>query len=71
MTTTVRRSTWLSTVILLLAFIAVAADNPYPNELPGFKLFDTAKWKTVNPLVTTAADVRSLLGEPDPVLMSA
>lgn len=68
MKTTAGRSTWLFAVIPALAFIAIAADNPYPNEVPGFKLFDTARWRTVRPLVTTEADVRSLLGEPDPVL---
>lgn len=36
----------------------------YPNELPRYKLYDTATWKTLEPLVSTMADVRRVLGEP-------
>jgi hypothetical protein len=32
----------------------------YPNELRGYKLFETAKWKTLEPIVSTMADVRGM-----------
>jgi hypothetical protein len=36
----------------------------YPNELPGFRFYENAKWKSLEPLVSTIADVRRVLGEP-------
>ena len=36
----------------------------YPNELPNFRFYETAKWKSLEPLVSTMADVRRILGEP-------
>ena len=38
--------------------------NKYPNELPGYKFYAKAKWKSLEPLVSTMADVRRVLGEP-------
>jgi hypothetical protein len=38
--------------------------NPYPNELPDFRFYATAKWKSLQPLVSTMADVRRVLGPP-------
>lgn len=37
----------------------------YLNELPGFKFYEHAKWKSLEPLVSTMADVRRILGEPN------
>jgi hypothetical protein len=39
--------------------------SKYPNELPGFKYYENAKWKSLEPLVSTMADVRRILGEPN------
>jgi hypothetical protein len=36
----------------------------YPNELSDFRFYETAKWKSLEPLVSTMADVRKVLGEP-------
>lgn len=36
----------------------------YPNELADWRFYETAKWKTLEPLVSTMADVRRGLGEP-------
>ena len=56
---------------LFLAFLAaglsfaVAEDkSPYPNELEGYRFFQTARWNSLTPLVSTMADVRKTLGEP-------
>ena len=36
----------------------------YPNELPDYRFFNSAKWRTLVPLVSTMADVRKALGDP-------
>ncbi|HEY0429555.1 MAG TPA: hypothetical protein VGC76_17375 [Pyrinomonadaceae bacterium] len=36
----------------------------YPNELPDFRFYETSKWKTLEPLISTMADVRKILGKP-------
>lgn len=36
----------------------------YPNELLNFRFYQTAKWKSLVPLVSTMTDVRKVLGEP-------
>lgn len=36
----------------------------YPNELADFKLYDKAKWKSLNFLESTMDDVRQVMGEP-------
>ena len=36
----------------------------YPHELPGFKFYRKAKWKSLEPLASTIADVRRVLGKP-------
>lgn len=36
----------------------------YPNELAGFRFFGGARWRTLQPLVATMADVRRTLGDP-------
>ena len=59
--------------IFLLALSALCAQNPnavsqgenrYANELPTFKFFKTAPWRSLVPLVSTMKDVRMLLGSP-------
>jgi hypothetical protein len=37
----------------------------YANELPGFKFYQDARWRSLTPLVSTMADVRTVLGQPD------
>lgn len=53
---------------LMLAAAAVllagAAGARYPNELPAFRLHETAAWGRLEPLVSTAEDVRRILGQP-------
>jgi hypothetical protein len=39
----------------------------YPNELAAYQFYQNAKWKSLEPLVSTMADVRRLLGEPSEV----
>jgi hypothetical protein len=36
---------------------------PYPNELPHFKLYEKAKWKELQPLISTEEDVHRILGD--------
>lgn len=44
--------------------VAGKKSEKYPNELPDFRFYETAKWKTLEPLVSTMKDVRKVLGEP-------
>lgn len=37
----------------------------YPNELPNYRFYATAKWRMLKPLVATMEEVRDLLGPPD------
>lgn len=37
----------------------------YPNELPGYRFHERAKWRSLRPSGSTIADVRKLLGDPD------
>jgi len=39
-------------------------NDRYPNELPGYRFYATASWKSLEPLISTAADVRRVLGKP-------
>jgi hypothetical protein len=39
-------------------------DTKFPNELPRFKFYQESKWKSLVPLVSTMADVRSVMGKP-------
>jgi hypothetical protein len=59
--------TRLAIVLLLLVslrgFGQLAAK--YPNELPGYRFYGTAKWHSLVPSVSTIADIRRLLGNPD------
>ena len=49
---------------MLAATAALAAGARYPNELPAFRLHQAAAWGKLEPLVSTAEDVRRILGEP-------
>ena len=40
------------------------ASTPYPNELPGYRFYRSAKWRTLVPLVATIEKVRLMLGPP-------
>jgi hypothetical protein len=42
-----------------------ANSERYANELSGYKFYETAKWRSLTPLVSTMADVRQVLGQPD------
>jgi len=57
----------------LSSFLAISASangysqnvvNRYPNELPGYRFYATAKWKSLEPLISTLADVRKVFGKP-------
>src|SRR5215831_12075374 len=39
-------------------------DCAYPSELPSFQICAKAPWRVLRPLVSTAADVRRVLGTP-------
>jgi hypothetical protein len=43
---------------------ATDAENRYPHELPDFKFFQSASWRSLEPLVSTMNDVRRVLGNP-------
>jgi hypothetical protein len=57
-------------VFLLLAsplmggYAQTGSARKYPGELPRYEFYATAKWKSLEPLVSTMADVRRLLGDP-------
>jgi hypothetical protein len=44
------------------------AESSYPNELPNVKLYQEAKWNSLQPYVSTIDDVEKLLGEPVPII---
>jgi hypothetical protein len=44
--------------------VQTAQNDGYPNELPCYRFYATAKWKSLEPLISTPADVRKLLGKP-------
>lgn len=60
--------TLLSLLVLSPASLAGRSQSEtsskYPNELAGYKFYEDAKWKSLEPLVSTMADVRRVLGEP-------
>jgi hypothetical protein len=62
-------------ITIVLAALAMAGSAPspsqtrvpasrYPNELQGFKFYETSKWKVLRPLVSSMHDVRQILGPP-------
>jgi len=60
-----------SVVLALLSNETPAVEQSYPNELPGFKFHATARWRTLRPFLSTANDVKALLGSPEPVFFDA
>ena len=54
-------------ILLLMMSTCVWAQNtaPYSNELPGYRFYQTARWRKLTPAFSTIADVRALLGNPD------
>jgi hypothetical protein len=56
-------------IFFILAFLFAFASNisaqriSYPNELKGFELFKSGKWKTLVPFVSTKEDVEKILGQ--------
>ena len=50
-------------LLVALVFSGVlAAESPYPNELPGFKFYDQAKWRKLQPLDSTTEEMFAALG---------
>ena len=49
--------------------LAMARLAHYPNELPGLKLYETAKWKSIVFNVSSKRDVENLLGKPVPAMI--
>ncbi len=61
-------SIYMTRIILLLMMstcIWAQSTAPYPNELPGYRFYQTAKWRKLTPAISTITDVRALLGNPD------
>ena len=54
----------LAVLFAVCAGYAQTGDDTYPNELPGYRFYSTAKWKSLRPLESTMADVRRVLGKP-------
>jgi hypothetical protein len=67
----------MTKLICIVAFVLLSATllagqserasnavSPYPNELPNLQLFKQAKWKAIQPFVSTQADVDRILGQP-------
>ncbi len=54
-------------ILLLMVSTCVWAQGtpPYPNELSGYRFYQTAKWRKLTPALSTIADVRALLGNPE------
>ena len=61
------RGTFIGSVLLLSIGLSFAGKQvkPYPNELPGYRLYEQAKWHSLIPSSSTIVDVRKLLGDPD------
>jgi hypothetical protein len=54
----------LALCLLLLNRVQAQDPSRYPNEVAGFRFFDSAPWRTLVPLTSTMADVRKTLGDP-------
>jgi hypothetical protein len=61
------KAAFFVTVLLLSVSLSLAGQEavPYPNELPGYRFYETAKWRNLRPSSPTIVDVRKLLGNPD------
>ncbi len=54
--------------MVLFGFGAMSGQNyspRYPNELPRYNFYSSAKWRSLEPLVSTIDDVRKVMGSPD------
>ncbi len=60
---------WTFTTPVLLLSIGLSLPGgqatTYPNELPGYRFHESAKWHSLTPSSSTIADVRKLVGDPD------
>lgn len=57
----------LASLVLLVVQLGGCKRQPtkeFPNELPGYRFVDTAKWRDLLSTETEASDVLSLMGEP-------
>ena len=60
-----------ASALVLLSFLLLApglpngysqnGENRYPNELPAYRFYTTAKWKSLEPFTSTIADARRQL----------
>ncbi len=54
--------------LLIIGCGSVHAGEPrYPNELPNFKFFESARWNVIEPFVSNDKEVFALLGMPQKV----
>ena len=57
-------------VAVLICSICHADDEiklKYANELPGYQFYETARWRSLVPFISTMAEVRKALGNPTEV----
>jgi hypothetical protein len=61
------KAAFFATVLLLSVGLSLVGQQaaPYPNELPGYRFYETAKWRSLTPSSSTIVEVRELLGNPD------
>jgi hypothetical protein len=61
------KAAFFVTVLLLSVSLSLAGQEAmsYPNELPGYRFYETEKWRNLRPSSSTIVDVRKLLGNPD------
>ena len=52
-------------LLLILGFALAQTATQYPNELAGYRFYQTAKWRRLRLGSSTISDVRKLLGSPD------
>ena len=66
-----RRRQILLIVLLIVGDVSPATQVRYPNEIPGFKFYKSARWSAVEPMVTSQSEVFALLGKPKQVFYEA
>jgi|SRR5579864_2693756 len=56
-----------ATVLVLSISLSLVGQKAtlYANELPGYRFYETAKWRSLTPSSSTIIEVRELLGNPD------
>lgn len=68
MNTIVRMAALVFLVVLTIApttgHVSDKNNLAYPNELPSLKIYERAKWKSLEPYVSTVDDVKKLMGKP-------